>query len=101
MDTSLGLKIYCATPTKRGSGTFYVSFQTSGRSAPSLLYESSPGPSPHSFLSFTAMTYLAVARQFTPVAQAKGPFIQAIFVAQLNAIFVALKLQPAEIFSRF
>ena len=24
----------------------------------------------------------------------KGPFTQAIFVAQLNAIFVALKLQP-------
>ena len=31
----------------------------------------------------------------------KGPFSQAIFVAQLNVIFVALKLQPAAISSRF
>ena len=31
----------------------------------------------------------------------KGPFTQAIFVAQPNAIFVALRLQPAEISSRF
>ena len=31
----------------------------------------------------------------------KGPLTQAIFVAQLNAMFVALKLQPAAISSRF
>ena len=31
----------------------------------------------------------------------KGPFIQTIFVKQLNAIFVALNLQPAVISSRF
>ena len=31
----------------------------------------------------------------------KGPFAQAIFVAQLNAIFVALKLETAATSSRF
>ena len=31
----------------------------------------------------------------------KGPFTQAIFVAQLDTIFVARKLQPAAISSRF
>ena len=35
------------------------------------------------------------------VSNLKGPFTEAIFVAQLNAIFVALKLQPAAISSRF
>ena len=42
------------------------------------------------------------------LADYKGPFTQAIFVAQLNAIFVALKLQlqyrtckPAAISARF
>ena len=35
------------------------------------------------------------------VVGTEGPFKQAIFVAQLNAIFVVPKLQPAAISSRF